>query len=37
LGLAVTGVDTPETTEEFIRQQQAQWRSLGQELNLQPE
>jgi hypothetical protein len=37
LGLAVTGADTPETTEEFIRQQQAQWRSLGQELNLQPE
>jgi hypothetical protein len=37
LGLAVTGADTPETTEEFIRQQQMQWRSLGQELNLQPE
>jgi tripartite-type tricarboxylate transporter receptor subunit TctC len=37
LGLAVTGADTPETTEEFIRQQQAQWRSVGQELNLQPE
>jgi tripartite-type tricarboxylate transporter receptor subunit TctC len=37
LGLAVTGVDTPETTQEFIHQQQAQWRSLGQELNLQPE
>ena len=37
LGLAVTGADTPETTEEFIRQQQAQWRSLGQELDLQPE
>lgn len=37
LGLAVTGADTPETTGEFIRQQQAQWRSFGQELNLQPE
>ena len=37
LGLAVSGTDTPETTAEFIRQQQAQWRSLAQELDLQPE
>jgi tripartite-type tricarboxylate transporter receptor subunit TctC len=37
LGLAITGTDTPQTTDEFIRQQQAQWRSLAQELNLQPE
>ena len=37
LGLATTGIETPETTAEFIRQQQAQWRSLAQELDLQPE
>jgi len=24
-------------TEEFIRREQAQWRSIAQELNLQPE
>jgi tripartite-type tricarboxylate transporter receptor subunit TctC len=37
LGLAMTGANTPETAEQFIRQQQAEWRSLAQELNLQPE
>jgi tripartite-type tricarboxylate transporter receptor subunit TctC len=37
LGLAISGTDTAETTAEFIRQQQAQWRSLAQELDLRPE
>jgi tripartite-type tricarboxylate transporter receptor subunit TctC len=37
LGLAIGGTDTPATTDEFIRQQQAQWRSLAQELDLRPE
>jgi len=37
LGLAISGTDTPATTDEFIRQQQAQWRSLAQELDLRPE
>ena len=31
------GTDTAETTAEFIRQQQASWRSLTQELDLRPE
>src|SRR5262245_14492995 len=31
LGLAISGMDTPATTDAFIRQQQAQWRSLAQE------
>jgi tripartite-type tricarboxylate transporter receptor subunit TctC len=37
LGLAISGANTPATTEEFIRREQAQWRSIAQELNLQPE
>jgi tripartite-type tricarboxylate transporter receptor subunit TctC len=37
LGLAISGTDTAETTAQFIRQQQAQWRSLAQELDLRPE
>jgi tripartite-type tricarboxylate transporter receptor subunit TctC len=37
LGLAITGTDTPQTTDEFIRHEQAQWRSLAHELHLQPE
>ena len=37
LGLAIGGANTPETTAEFIRREQTQWRSLAQELNLQPE
>ena len=37
LGLAISGTDTAETTAEFIRQQQASWRSLTQELDLRPE
>jgi tripartite-type tricarboxylate transporter receptor subunit TctC len=37
LGLAIGGTDTAETTAQFIRQQQASWRSLAQELDLRPE
>ena len=37
LGLATTGIETPETTAQFIRQQQTQWRALAHELDLQPE
>jgi tripartite-type tricarboxylate transporter receptor subunit TctC len=37
LGLAISGTDTAETTAEFIRQQQASWRSLAQEIDLRPE
>jgi len=37
LGLAISGTDTPATTDEFIRQQQAQWRLLAHELDLRPE
>ena len=37
LGLAISGANTPATTEDFIRREQAQWRAIAQELNLQPE
>ena len=37
LGLSITGANTPATTEEFIRREQAQWRSIAQELDLKPE
>jgi tripartite-type tricarboxylate transporter receptor subunit TctC len=37
LGLAISGTDTAETTAEFIRQQQASWRALAQEIDLRPE
>ena len=37
LGLAITGANTPATTEAFIRREQAQWRSIAQELDLKPE
>jgi hypothetical protein len=36
-GLAISGTDTAETTAQFIRRQQASWRSLAQELDLRPE
>ena len=36
-GLAIGGANTPATTEDFIRREQAQWRAIAQELNLQPE
>ena len=37
LGLAITGANTPATTEEFIRREQAQWRCDRAELDLKPE
>jgi tripartite-type tricarboxylate transporter receptor subunit TctC len=37
LGLAISGTDTAETTAQFIRQLQASWRSLAQEIDLRPE
>jgi hypothetical protein len=37
LGLAISGTDTAETTAQFIRQQQASWHALAQELDLRPE
>jgi tripartite-type tricarboxylate transporter receptor subunit TctC len=37
LGLAISGTDTAETTAQFIRQQQASWHSLAQEIDLRPE
>ena len=37
LGLAISGTDAAETTAQFIRRQQASWRSLAQELDLRPE
>ena len=37
LSLAISGTDTAETTAQFIRQQQASWRALAQELDLRPE
>jgi tripartite-type tricarboxylate transporter receptor subunit TctC len=37
LGLAITGANTPATTEAFIRREQAEWRAIAQELDLRPE
>ena len=36
-GLATNGAGTPESTIAFIRQQQAEWRSLAKELDIQPQ
>jgi len=36
-GLATNGAGTPETTGQFIREQQAQWRALAHELDIQPQ
>jgi tripartite-type tricarboxylate transporter receptor subunit TctC len=37
LGLALSGVNTPESTEAFIKREQAQWRAFAHELDLKPE
>src|SRR5262245_11161190 len=37
LGLATEGAGTPERTGEIIRKEQAQWRALAQELDIQPQ
>jgi tripartite-type tricarboxylate transporter receptor subunit TctC len=36
-GLATEGAGTPESTAQFIRQAQEQWRALGRELDVQPQ
>lgn len=37
IGLATSGAGTPEATAEFIRIQQAEWRALAKELEIQPQ
>jgi len=37
LGLATAGGGTPEATAQAIREQQAQWRAVGKELNVEPQ
>ena len=36
-GLATNGAGTPESTGQFIRQEQEQWRLLAKELDIQPQ
>ena len=36
-GLATEGAGTPETTAAFIRDEQAQWRALAKELDVEPQ
>jgi tripartite-type tricarboxylate transporter receptor subunit TctC len=36
-GLATEGAGTPESTAQFFRLQQEQWRSLARELEIQPQ
>jgi tripartite-type tricarboxylate transporter receptor subunit TctC len=36
-GLATEGAGTPESTGEFIRAEQTQWRALAKELDIQPQ
>jgi tripartite-type tricarboxylate transporter receptor subunit TctC len=36
-GLATDGAGTPESTGQFIRQQQQHWRELARELDIQPQ
>jgi tripartite-type tricarboxylate transporter receptor subunit TctC len=36
-GLATEGAGTPESTAQFIRQEQDQWRAFGKELDVQPQ
>jgi tripartite-type tricarboxylate transporter receptor subunit TctC len=36
-GLATDGAGTPESTGQFIRQEQEQWRALAKELDIQPQ
>ena len=37
LGLGTDGGGTPESTAQAIREQQAQWRAVGRELNVEPQ
>lgn len=36
-GLASSGAGTPQSTGEFITREQAKWRALAQELNIEPQ
>ena len=36
-GLATEGAGTPDSTAQFIRQEQANWRSLAKELAVEPQ
>ena len=36
-GLATEGAGTPESTSQFIRQEQERWRALAKELDIQPQ
>jgi tripartite-type tricarboxylate transporter receptor subunit TctC len=36
-GLATNGSGTPESTEQFIREEQKRWRTLAKELDIQPQ
>jgi tripartite-type tricarboxylate transporter receptor subunit TctC len=36
-GLATEGAGTPESTGQFIRQQQERWRALAKELDIIPQ
>jgi tripartite-type tricarboxylate transporter receptor subunit TctC len=36
-GLATSGAGTPQSTGEFISREQAKWRALAQELNIEPQ
>ena len=36
-GLATSGAGTPQSTGEFITREQARWRALAQELDIQPQ
>ena len=36
-GLATEGAGTPETTAEFIRQEQVNWRALAKDLDVEPQ
>jgi tripartite-type tricarboxylate transporter receptor subunit TctC len=36
-GLATDGAGTPESTSQFIRQEQERWRALAKELDIQPQ
>jgi tripartite-type tricarboxylate transporter receptor subunit TctC len=36
-GLATEGAGTPESTAQFIRQEQDRWRAFGKELDVQPQ
>lgn len=36
-GLATEGAGTPDSTAQFIREEQGRWRAVAKELNIQPQ